>query len=114
MGNKKIKLTESVKSDDGTVTTQDVDVESFRADARKIWEDTKKIDLSSGAMACRFLLLALDDENCPYDALIAMAACDEDSIGEAAVRNPKADAAVQLARKKAQLNKKINEGSENA
>ena len=113
MSNKKIKLTESVKAEDGTVTTQDVDVEQFRADAKKIWEETGKVDLSSGAMACRFLLLALDDENCPYDALLAMAGCDEDSIGEAAIRNPKADAAVQLARKKAQLNKRINEGGDN-
>ncbi len=108
MATKKIKVTESVKADDGTVSTNDVDVQQYRDEALKSFNATGKIDLSTGESACRFLLLALDDE-APYEALLALAACDEDSISQAATSNPKADAAVQLARTKAQLNKKINE-----
>jgi hypothetical protein len=111
MATKKIKVTESVKAEDGTVSTTEVNVEQYRDEALKSWKETGKIDLSTGESACRFLLLALDDE-APYEALLALAAADEDSISQAACSNPKADAAVQLARTKSQLSKKINENKE--
>lgn len=107
---KQIKVTQSVKAEDGTVQTTDVDTTTFRDEALKLWETHKpNIDLTNGENAARYLMLALDDESCPYEALLALAACGEDSIAEAACNNAKADAAVELARTKGQLQKKINQ-----